>query len=94
MQAYTSNFAKKPKFVTVDKQFTGVEIYSDANMKDTGFRYKQIANKTKDKIFVYMQSHIVLKNGLIVKPAKNDDNMIVSKNQVAIKVGPGETKGY
>lgn len=74
------------------KDEEGYAVYSEENYWKTGYNYMLYKNDS-DKTLVVSHSYIGFKNGLLIQPKEEREDMIVSRTQFALKVAPGEYKG-
>ena len=70
----------------VKQDFKDIYVYEEENYWDTGYNFKMIRNHTDSKVFIMSHSHLDYKNGAIISPKSQIDDMIVSRSQFILKV--------
>jgi len=75
------------------QDFKDIFVYEEENYWKTGYNFKFIQNNTDSSVFMMSHSHLDYKNGVIISPKMQVDDMIVSRSQYVFKVEPGSFKG-
>ena len=75
------------------QDFKDIFVYEEENYWKTGYNFKFIQNNTDSSLFIMSHSHLDYKNGVIICPKMQVDDMIVSRSQYVFKVEPGSFKG-
>lgn len=75
------------------QDFKDIFVYEEENYWKTGYNFKFIQNNTDSQVFIMSHSHLDYKNGVIISPKMQVDDMIVSRSQYVFKVEPGSFKG-
>lgn len=95
MMAYTSfHMENETGMVKMAKQdFKDICVFEEENYWKTGYNFKLIQNNTESQTFIMSHSHLDYKNGVIISPKMQSDDMIVSRSQYCFKVEPGSFRG-
>lgn len=95
MMGYISHHIKKKTgVVKMDKQsFKDVCIFEEDNYWKTGYNIKVVQNNNDTQTFIMSHSHLDYKNGVIISPKIQSEEMIVSRSQYCFKVEPESFRG-
>lgn len=75
------------------QDFKDVLVFEEENYWKTGYNFKFVQNNTDSQAFIMSHSHLDYKNGVLISPKTEQDDMIVSRSQYVFKVEPGSFKG-
>jgi len=95
MMAYTSfHLENETGMVKMAKQdFKDICVFEEENYWKTGYNFKLVQNNTDNQIFIMSHSHLDYKNGVIIAPKMQNEEMMVSRSQYCFKVEPGSFRG-
>ena len=75
------------------QDFKDVFVYEEENYWKTGYNFKFVQNQSDSQVFIMSHSHLDYKNGVIISPRTQQDDLLVSRSQYVVKVEPGSFKG-
>ena len=73
--------------------YKDIEIFEEENYWKTGYNYKLVQNNTENQMFVISHTHLDYKNGIIIAPKAQTEDMLVSRSQYVFRVEPGFFRG-